>query len=90
MNDFDTKPTRSIDHEIKLIQLYAYAILADLKKTDEANAKWAEEIYEAATRIYCAIGLNGRDSLMMELSGKLQEHPEGWEGECFCVECLNS
>ena len=36
------------------------------------------------------LGLTAKDDLLKELTGMLDEHPDGWEGDCYCTTCIEA
>lgn len=48
----------------------------------------AGDCIAAASAISQQLGLDDAHELMMELTRLLDEHPEGWEGDCECKSCV--
>ncbi len=48
-----------------------------------------ENIHTFVTEIETQLGLEAQHHQLMKLTGMLDEHPEGWDGECACKECMS-
>ncbi len=48
------------------------------------------KIHAAVGQIEEILGLAKKHDLLMELTGLLEEHPDGWEGDCICPDCLRN
>lgn len=46
-----------------------------------------KKIMVANTSIGDLTGANAQHALLMEITGMMDCHPEGWEGDCNCNEC---
>jgi len=56
----------------------------------DSVVRYAKEIQPELAKIWEMLGLTDAHDLLLKLTGMLDEHPEGWDGDCACLSCLNS
>ncbi len=74
----------------KLNDISVKASMILMSNPSDAIKGYTEDIMRDANAINESFGRNVEHRKIMELTGMLNEHPEGWDGECGCKTCLNS
>ena len=73
-----------------LSEIIVKAMVIESSTKDPKIKEHAVDCMAAVTRINERLGLNAAHELMLELTRMLDEHPEGWQGDCECVTCMDN
>jgi len=85
----------SIDDLLQSIATKSGAIQMDADCNEHALDwekvhEWAQDISIAVWDIREQMGFHGHENLLTELTMMLDEHPEKWDGPCWCKMCLEA
>lgn len=79
---------RTVAGNLAAIHVEAFMIeAADKVETIKARA---ENIHTFAAEIEEQLGIADKHRDLMKLTAMLDEHPEGWSGDCACRECMST
>ena len=72
----------------KLNDISVKASMILMSNPSDAIKGYTEDIMRDANAINESFGRNVEHRKIMELTGMLDKHPEGWDDECGCKACL--
>jgi len=73
-----------------LLAIHAQAFIIEASSDHERIKACTENIHVFASDIEIQMGLAAQHNKLVKLTTMLDEHPEGWDGECHCQTCRES
>ncbi len=82
-----------IDEQLFIIEKFAGAIQLDADNKEQSLSwekvhEWARDVVIASLEIRKILGLAAAHDRLIELTMLLDEHPEKWDGPCWCQSCI--
>ncbi len=86
---------KTIEHSLQNIMKLAGAIQIDADSKEHTLDwkkvhEWARDVVISAIDIRNVLGLNRIEDGLIDLTEMLDEHPEGYDGPCWCMDCRES